>query len=102
MARPRGVRKRRHSPDRIREAARGRGAEAEKGSSRWREEKPKTGHEALDALKTALEGKRWERGDRATAKLVVELLLVIESRDAGKIAEKLAKMPPQPGTIPKF
>jgi hypothetical protein len=87
--------------------------EAEKGQAgyRWREVKPKTGHEVLDALKKTFEGKQWERSDNATARVLFDLVVQLESRDADKLEKQLAKTAaktagkatPGPATpLPKF
>jgi hypothetical protein len=87
--------------------------EAEKGQAgyRWREVKPKTGHEVLDALKKTFEGKQWERSDNATARVLFDLVVQLESRDADKLEKQLAKAAakavgkatPGPATpLPKF
>ena len=81
--------------------------EAEKGTFKWKEDKPKTGNDGLNALKTAFEGRKWERTDHAGAKLLVNLLLVLETRDADELEKKLAKKPVKgaatPGpNVPKF
>ena len=79
--------------------------EAEKATFKWKEEKPRTGNAGLDALKSAFEGRKWERTDHASAKLVVNLLLVLETRDADTLEKKLAKTPVKatPGpVVPKF
>ena len=65
--------------------------DAEKGSYSWREQKARTGNKDLNALKTLFEGRTWERNDHAMAKLVANLVLVVESRDADTIEKKLAK-----------
>ena len=67
--------------------------EAEKGQAnyRWREAKPKTGNDVLDALKKTFDGRVWERSDNATAKLVFDLVIQLESRDADKLEKQLAK-----------
>lgn len=78
--------------------------DAEKGAFRWREEKPRTGYAGLNALKTALEGRHWERSDHATAKLALELVLTIDSRDVEAFEKKRAKLPAKatPAGVPKF
>ncbi len=80
---------------------------AEKGAYMWREAKPRLGNAGLNALKTALEGRTWERSDRATAKFKLNLVLVIETHDAELVEKKLAKDPskadPAAGAVlPKF
>lgn len=81
--------------------------EAEKGNFRWREEKPRTGYAGLNALKTAFEGRLWERSDHATARLKYELVMVVDSREVEAYEKKQArsggKAPatPAPG-VPKF
>ncbi len=74
--------------------------DAEKGTFKWKEDKPRTGNEGLDALKKAFEGRKWERNDHARAKLVVNLLLVLETRDADEIEKKLAKTPAKGAATP--
>ncbi len=81
--------------------------EAEKGKFAWREEKARTGYKELNALKTILEGRQWERSDHARAVLKAELLLVVESRDAADLEKKLNKASGKatPGAapgVPKF
>ena len=81
--------------------------EAEKGSFTWREEKPRTGNAGLNALKTAFEGKNWERSDHALASFKAGLILVIETREAEAAARKAAKQAgkatPAPNpNVPKF
>lgn len=79
---------------------------AEKDKYRWREEKPRTGYEALNALKEAFEGRRWERSDHADAALKMKIVLVVQSKDAEKLEKQLAKGTlkgtPAPGGVPKF
>jgi hypothetical protein len=80
--------------------------EAEKGSYGWREEKPKTGSKEINALKTAFEGRRWERSDHAVATLKFNLLFVLETREVEAYEKKLGR--PVKGTpapkpnVPKF
>ena len=62
--------------------------DAEKGTYRWRELKPRTGNSGLDALKTAFEGRMWERSDHAKAALKMKLALVIDSRDVDAYEKK--------------
>ncbi len=79
--------------------------EAEKGTLTWREEKPRLGNAGLNALKTAVGGKVWERSDHATAKLVFELLLVLETREAEAVEKRLGKGAEKGGggaVTPKF
>jgi hypothetical protein len=81
--------------------------EAQKGSFRWREEKPRTGNSGLDKLKTAFEGRKWERSDHAAAKLMFDLVLVMETREVEAFEKKqsrqAAKATPAPGQpIPRF
>jgi hypothetical protein len=87
--------------------------EAEKGQAtyRWREVKPRTGNDVLDALKKTFDGRVWERSDKAQAKVVFDLVIQLESRDADKLEKQLAKAAgktpgkatPAPGTpMPKF
>jgi hypothetical protein len=65
--------------------------EAENGGKfSWREQKPRTGSKELNALKTFFEGRTWERSDHAEAKLIADLLLVLETRDADRWEKKLA------------
>ncbi len=80
--------------------------EAEKGGYGWREEKPRTGLKEINALKTALEGRRWERSDHALATLKFNLLLVLDSREVEAYEKKLGRggkgtPVPKPG-LPKF
>jgi hypothetical protein len=79
---------------------------AEKDKYRWREDKPRTGHQVLNELKEAFDGRRWERSDHADAVLKMKILLVVQSKDAEKLEKQLAKNPskpaPAPGTVPKF
>jgi hypothetical protein len=81
--------------------------EAEKGNYRWREEKPRLGHEGLNKLKETFDGRVWERSDHAKARLIhLENVLQLESRDAERLAKQLAKTLPKdakaPGKVPKF
>ena len=81
--------------------------DAEKAIYSWKEEKPKTGNKGLDALQTFAEGRKWERSDHAWAKLKLNLLLELETRDAGTIEKKLARQPGAvtpgaPPVVPKF
>lgn len=79
---------------------------AEKDKFRWREEKPRTGHQVLNELKEAFEGRRWERSDHADAVLKMKILLVVQSKDAEKLEKQLSKGPLKPaatpGAVPKF
>ena len=79
---------------------------AEKDKFRWREEKPRTGHQVLNDLKETFEGRRWERSDHADAVLKLKVLFVLQSKDAEKIEKQLAKnagkATPAPGNVPKF
>jgi hypothetical protein len=76
--------------------------EAEKGNSRWREQKPRLGNEGLNKLKETFDGRRWERGDNATAKLLhLGHVLEFESRDAEKLEKKLSKTLPKATPAPK-
>ncbi|HET6407628.1 MAG TPA: hypothetical protein VFG14_07090 [Chthoniobacteraceae bacterium] len=80
---------------------------AEKDKYRWREEKPRTGHQVLNELKEAFEGRMWERSDHADAVLKLKILLVLQSKDAEKLEKQLAKAGPKaatpaPGAVPKF
>ncbi len=73
--------------------------EAEKGGKyAWREQKPRTGYKELNVLKTLFEGRTWERSDHAEAKLIAELVLVLETRDADRLEKKLAE---QTGKAPE-
>ena len=74
--------------------------EAEKATYKWKEDKPRTGNEGLDALKTAFEGRKWERSDHATAKVLMNLRLVLETRDADDLEKKLAKTPVKGAATP--
>jgi hypothetical protein len=80
--------------------------EAEKGTYKWREQKPKTGYDALNKLKEAFDGRTWERSDHADAQLLAKLLFVVQSRDAEKLGKELAKKTgkatPAPAKVPKF
>ena len=84
--------------------------DAEKATYSWREQKPKTGDKNLNALKTLFDGRNWERSDHAMATLKLNLLLVLESRDADMIEKKLAKQAgaatptgtPTAPIVPKF
>ena len=80
--------------------------DAEKGSYAWREEKPRTGSKELNSLKTALEGRRWERSDHAVATLKLSLLFVFETREVEAYEKRLgrqAKASPAPkANVPKF
>jgi len=79
---------------------------AEKDKYRWREDKPRTGYQALNELKEAFEGRRWERSDHADAVLKMKILLVLQTKDAEKLEKQLAKTSskttPAPGGVPKF
>jgi hypothetical protein len=76
--------------------------EAEKGTSRWREQKPRLGNEGLNKLKETFEGRHWERGDNAVAKLLhLGHVFEFESRDAEKIEKQLAKTLPKATPVPK-
>jgi hypothetical protein len=79
---------------------------AEKDKYRWREEKPRTGYQALNDLKEAFDGRRWERSDHAEAALKMKILFVLQSKDADKlekqIAKNVGKATPAPGNVPKF
>ena len=79
---------------------------AEKDKFRWREEKPRTGHQVLNDLKEAFDGRRWERSDHADAVLKLKVLFVLQSKDAEKLEKQLAKnagkATPAPGNVPKF
>jgi hypothetical protein len=76
--------------------------DAEKGIYSWREQKPKTGNNDLNALKTYFEGRIWKRADHAMAKLVANLVLVLDSRDADTLEKRLAKQAAaqKPGKTP--
>jgi hypothetical protein len=79
--------------------------EAEKDKYKWREDKPRTGYKALNDLKEAFEGRRWERSDHADAILKLKILLVLQSKDAEKLEKQLAKSPKAttaPANVPKF
>ena len=80
--------------------------EAEKGTYKWREQKPRTGYEALNQLAETFSGKTWERSDHADAKLLLKLLFVAQSKDAEKLekdlAKKVGKATPVPSKVPKF
>jgi hypothetical protein len=68
--------------------------DAEKGKFSWREQKPRTGYQELNALKALFDGRVWERSDHAQAKLKYKLLFELETRDADTIEKKLAKQLP--------
>lgn len=80
--------------------------EAEKDKFRWREEKPRTGHQVLNELQETFDGRRWERSDHADAVLKLKVLFVLQSKDADKLEKQLAKnagkATPAPGNVPKF
>ena len=81
--------------------------DAEKDKFRWREEKPRTGHQVLNELKEVFEGRRWERSDHADAVLKMKILLLVQSKDAEKLEKQLtkttSKATPAPGSaVPKF
>jgi hypothetical protein len=79
---------------------------AEKDKYKWREDKPRTGYQVLNDLKTAFDGRRWERSDHADAVLKLKILLVVQSKDVEKIEKQLTKAPvkatPAPPGVPKF
>jgi hypothetical protein len=79
--------------------------DAEKGAYRWREIKPRTGNAGLDTLKTAFEGRTWERSDHAAATLKMKVALVLQSRDVEPYEKKhgreAGKTTPAP-QLPKF
>jgi hypothetical protein len=80
--------------------------EAQKGTFSWREQKPKMGYKELNALKTLVDGRQWERSDLATAMLKANLLLVLSGREVEAYEKKAAKQPKAaPGAtpaVPKF
>ncbi len=81
--------------------------EAEKGAFRWREEKPRTGYAGLDALKTAFDGRLWERSDHAAAKLKGGVVIVVDAREVDAYEKKQAKgggktAPATSAGVPKF
>ncbi len=81
--------------------------DAEKGAFKWREQKPRTGHQELNKLKEMFDGRAWERSDHAEARLLLNLLLVVQSREAEKLEKELAKKAgkmatPVPQKVPKF
>lgn len=80
--------------------------EAEKGqtSYRWREQKPRTGFQGLNDLTRAVEGRLWERSDHAEARLKLNLVLVLQSKEAESIEKKALKATGKSGsaTVPKF
>jgi hypothetical protein len=82
--------------------------DAEKAKFSWREEKaskqPGAAGEFEKALKGALNVRKWQRSDRATAELALGLAIKLETREAPEIARKLAKQKPAPGAaqVPKF
>jgi hypothetical protein len=65
--------------------------DAEKGTFAWREQKPRTGTKELNALKTFIDGRQWERSDHATAVLKANLLLVLSGHEVEAYDKKGAK-----------
>jgi hypothetical protein len=80
--------------------------DGEKSKFSWKEDKPKTGNDGLNALKTMFEGRKWERSDHAQASLKANLLLTLELREVEAYEKKLAKQPktgaPGGAGLPKF
>lgn len=89
--------------------------EAEKGKSRWKEEKVKAGAPYADLAKGiqgALKLRKWERTDGAIAEYALGLVLKISDRNADdwekRLAREAAKQPVKPGApkpapnVPKF
>jgi hypothetical protein len=83
------------APQKIAEAEMAAILDAEKGKFSWREEKatkqPGAAGELEKAIKGALNVRKWQRGDHATAELALGLVIKLETRDAQEIAKKLAK-----------
>jgi hypothetical protein len=65
--------------------------EAEKGTYKWREEKPRTGFDGLNKLQQAFEGRIWERSDHADARFLLNIIMQFQSRDVEKLEKQLAK-----------
>jgi hypothetical protein len=65
--------------------------DAEKGTFTWREIKPRLGNAGLNALKAAFDGRTWERSDHASAKLYLELKLVVETHEAEALAKRIGR-----------
>jgi hypothetical protein len=89
--------------------------EAEKGKSRWKEEKikaPGPYKEIAEGIKGAFKLNKWERTDGATAEIALGLVLKLKDRSADDWAKRLARaaanQPVKPGTqkpaanVPKF
>ena len=85
--------------------------EAEKAKFSWREEKatkqPGAAGDIEKAIKSALNVRKWQRSDHATAELALGLVIKLETREAQEIAKKLAKQAkekPAAGAakVPKF
>ena len=81
--------------------------DAEKAKFSWREEKatkqPGAAGEIEKAIKGALNVRKWQRSDHATAELALGLVIKLETREAQDIARKLAKaatQKPAPGAKP--
>ena len=81
--------------------------DAEKSKFSWREEKatkqPGAAGDIEKAIKGALNVRKWQRSDHATAEIALGLVIKFESRDAPEIAKKLAKLAkekPAPGAKP--
>ena len=70
--------------------------DAEKAKFSWREEKatkqPGAAGDIEKAIKGALNVRKWQRSDHATAELALGLVIKLETRDAQEIARKLAKL----------
>ena len=69
--------------------------DAEKAKFSWREEKatkqPGAAGELEKALKGAMQVRKWQRSDHATAEFALGLVIKLETRDAQEIGRKLAK-----------
>ena len=89
--------------------------DAEKGKSRWKEEKIKTPGPYGDlerGIKGAFKLNKWERTDGAVAEFALGLILKISDKNADDWAKRLAReaakqpkpaTPPAPGqSVPKF
>ena len=81
--------------------------EAEKGKSRWKEEKVKAPGAYADiakGIKDAFKLNKWERTDGATAEFALGLVLKISDRNADdwakRLAREAAKQPAKPGAVP--
>ena len=81
--------------------------DAEKGKSRWKEEKVKAPGpygEIAKGIKDAFKLNKWERTDGATAEFALGLVLKISDRNADdwakRLAREAAKQPAKPGATP--